>query len=169
MAVLHPISPPRLLPCRKFNQGEHMARCSLMLEEPKKAKGRGKGGVKAQGAAVDEDDVDIGALEEGEAPPVQVSEEGGGGGREGGAAGAGEEGGGKWALSLGGEGFSRGTDASAMTPHLCPTLSLRRRVRRRRTTQRMPMCCARSWLSKCVYKGEGGGGADNAVSLAGYL
>ena len=88
--------------CRKFNQGDHMARCSLMLEEPKKAKGRGKGGAKARGGAVDEEDVDIGALEEGEAPPVQVRKEGG-------------EGGGDGALPLGGCGgggaTSGGTDA----------------------------------------------------------
>ena len=78
-----------------------MARCSLMPEEPKKTKGRGKGGAKARGTAVDEDDVDIGALEEGEAPPVQVRRE------------AGDE-----PSRWGGGGVTCGsTYAGALTPH----------------------------------------------------
>ena len=52
----------------------------------------------------------------------------------------------------------RRIDPTLFVPHF---LSLRRpprrRARRRRTTLRTPMCCARSWLSRCVYKGEGGG------------
>ena len=44
-----------------------------MLEDPKKAKGRKGSGGKAGGGGVEEDeDVDLGALEEGEAPPGQV-------------------------------------------------------------------------------------------------
>ncbi|GAX74453.1 hypothetical protein CEUSTIGMA_g1902.t1 [Chlamydomonas eustigma] len=67
---------------RRFNQMGHVARCGLMLEEPKKGRG-GKGRGKAAGTADagEDEDLEIGELQEGEeALPAsgqqQESEEG---------------------------------------------------------------------------------------------